>query len=270
VAGLFGLSACSPARIASLLTPSQGVRREAGLAYGLLPRQQLDLYKPDDLAPGAPALLFLYGGAWVSGSRAEYGFVGTTLARLGAVTAVADYRLWPDVAFPAFLEDAALAARWLAARGRPLLIMGHSAGAYLAAAIALDPRWGVRPMVAGFIGVSGPYDFGPDEVTPPAIFTGLDRVQAAAPSVDLRGAPPMLLLHGARDRTVGPYHSEILAGRSRAAVVPVRHVVWPRLSHIDIMAGFTPAARFVGLGEPEVVAEIGRFLTSVRAHPPGG
>lgn len=265
MAGLFQLS---PARLASLLTPRQGVRREAGLEYGPLPRQRLDLYTPDDLAPEAPAVLFLYGGAWTSGSRAEYGFVGVTLARLGALVAVADYRLWPDVAFPAFVEDAALAARWLAARGRPVVLMGHSAGAYLAAAIALDPRWGVRLLARGFIGVSGPYEFGPEEVTPPAIFAGLDRVRAAPAS--LEGAPPMLLLHGARDTTVGPYHSEILAERARQAGVPVRHVVWPNLSHIDIMAGFVPASRFVGMGEPEVVAEIGRFLTSVLGHLPGG
>lgn len=266
MAGLFQLS---PARLTSLLTPRHGVQREVGLAYGPLPRQRLDLYTPQALAPGASALLFLHGGAWSSGSRADYGFVGTGLARFGALIAVADYRLWPDVAFPAFVEDAALAAGWLAARGRPVLVMGHSAGAYLAAAIALDPRWGVRKRVAGLIGVSGPYDFGPEEVTPPAIFAGLDRVQAAPPGVDLRGAPPMLLLHGGADRIVGPYHSDILAGRARAAGAAVRHVVWPRLSHIDIMAGFTPAARWLRMGEPQVLAEITRFLAEGPAHPRG-
>jgi acetyl esterase/lipase len=270
VAGLFGLTGCSPARVASLLTPLRGVRREAGLAYGPLPRQRLDLYTPDNLPAGAPTVLFLYGGGWVSGSRAEYVFVGATLARLGARVAVADYRLWPDVGFPAFTEDAALAARFVARGTRRLIVMGQSAGAYLAAAIALDPRWGVRPLIQGLVGISGPYDFGPEEVTPPDIFSGLTRVQAAPPEVSLEGAAPMLLLHGGADRIVGPYHSEILAGRARAAGVPVRHVVWPRLSHIDIMAGFTPASRWIGMGEPEVVAEIGRFLTSGAVHPPGG
>lgn len=272
MAGLLSLIGCSPARVASLLTPPRGVRREAGLAYGPLPRHRMDLYTPDTVAPDAPALLFLHGGGWVSGSRADYGFVGVALARLGAVVGVADYRLWPQAGFPAFVEDGALAARWLAthARGRRLIVIGHSAGAFTAAAIALDPRWGARGHMHGFVGISGPYDFGPEEVTPPDIFAGLSRVRAAPPEVALEGAPAMLLLHGAEDRIVGPYHSEILAERARAAGVPVRHRVWPRLSHIDIMAGFAPASRWIGLGEPEVVAEIGRFLTSGAAHPPGG
>ncbi|WP_191085126.1 alpha/beta hydrolase [Roseococcus microcysteis] len=268
MAGLFGLAACSPARLASWLTPSEGVRREQGLAYGPLPRQRLDLYTPEGLSSDAPLVLFLPGGAWVSGQRAEYGFVGITLARLGAVAAVADYRLWPEAAYPSFVEDAALALRFLAPQDRPLVVMGHSAGAFNAAAVALDPRWGVRSLVSGLIGISGPYEFGAHEVTPPAIFAGLERIQAAP--APLTGAAPMLLLHGGRDTTVGPYHSEILAERARAAGVPVRHVVWPRLSHIDIMAGFAPASRWLRLGEPEVVAELGRFLTSVRGHPPAG
>jgi hypothetical protein len=53
VAGLFQFS---PARLASLLTPRQGVRREAGLEYGPLPRQRLDIYTPENLAPEAPAV----------------------------------------------------------------------------------------------------------------------------------------------------------------------------------------------------------------------
>jgi len=272
MAGLFSLPGYSPARVASLLTPLRGVRRQTDLSYGPLPRQRLDLYTNANLPPEAPAILFLHGGGWVSGAREDYGFVGVALARLGALVAVADYRLWPAAGFPAFVEDGALATRWLATHApeRRLIVMGHSAGAFTAAAIALDPRWGARGHVQGLVGISGPYDFGPEEVTPPEIFAGLPRVRAAPPDVPLDGAPAMLLLHGGADRTVGPYHSEILAERARVAGVPVRHRVWPRLSHIDIMAGFTPASRWIGMGEPEVVAEIGHFLTSGAAHPPGG
>jgi acetyl esterase/lipase len=79
----------------------------------------------------------------------------------------------------------------------------------------------------------------------------------------------MLLLHGGADRIVGPYHSDILAGRARAVGAAVRHVVWPRLSHIDIMAGFTPAARWLRMGEPQVLAEITRFLAEGPAHRRG-
>jgi acetyl esterase/lipase len=262
LAGVFSLTACSPARLASALTPKRGVSITREVAYGPLARQRLDLYAPPGLAPDAPLLLFVHGGAWVSGSRAEYGFVGLPLAQEGALVAVMDYRLWPDAAFPAFIEDTALAARWLAARepARRLVLMGHSAGAFNAAAAALDPRWGARSAVGGFIGVSGPYDFTPEEVTPPDIFAGLARVEAVPEPVSLTEAPALLLLHGEADRTVGPYHSARLAARAGAAGVPVRHVTWPRLSHIDIMAGFAPASRFVRMGDAGVMAEVVGFL----------
>jgi acetyl esterase/lipase len=250
------------ARLASLLTPRGGVRVTRGLAYGPLSRQRLDRYARPGLAPDAPLLLFVHGGAWVSGSRAEYGFVGLPIAQAGALVAVMDYRLWPDAAYPAFVEDTALAARWLAARepARRLVLMGHSAGAFNAAAAALDPRWGARGVVAGFIGVSGPYDFTPEEATPPEIFAGLSRVEAVPASVPLAGGPRLLLLHGEADRTVGPYHSERLAARAMAEGAAVRHVTWPRLSHIDIMAGFAPASRFVRMGDAAVMAEVLGFL----------
>jgi acetyl esterase/lipase len=264
MAGLFSLAACSPARLASALTPRGGVSVERGLAYGPLDRHRLDLYTPPSPAPDAPLLLFIHGGAWTSGSRAEYGFVALPLAQSGAIVALADYRLWPEAAYPAFVEDTALATRWLAARepSRRLILMGHSAGAFNAAAAALDPRWGARPHVHGFIGIAGPYDFTPEEVTPPAIFAGLTRVQAVPPEVPLAGAPPLLLLHGERDIIVGPYHSERLAERARAAGTRVQHRTWPSLSHIDIMAGFTPAARWLRMGDPSVAEATTRFLAN--------
>jgi acetyl esterase/lipase len=264
MAGLFSLAACSPARLASALTPRGGVTVERGLAYGPLPRHRLDLYRPADLAENAPLLLFVPGGAWTSGSRAEYGFVGLPLAQAGALVAIAVYRLWPEAAHPGFVEDTALATHWLAGRepSRRLVLMGHSAGAFNTAAVALDPRWGARDLVRGFIGVAGPYDFLPEEASPPAIFAGLSRVEALPGDVSLAGAPPLLLLHGGRDTIVRLTQSERLAARARAAGVTVRHRVWPELGHIDIMAGFTPAARWLGLGERGVVEEVTRFLSS--------
>lgn len=252
----------SSARLASLLTARGGVRRAGGLAYGPHPRQRLDLHAPPAPAEDAPLILFVHGGGWVGGTRQDYGFVATPLARAGALVAAMDYRLWPEAGFPAFVEDTARAAAWLAARhpARRLVLMGHSAGAFNAAAAALDPRWGARGVVGGFIGVSGPYDFAPDEVTPPGIFAGLARVEAVPAGVALAGAAPILLLHGGADRTVRPEQSERLAARAQAAGVAVRHVAWPRLAHIDIMAGFAPASRWLGLGEPAVAVEVLGFL----------
>jgi acetyl esterase/lipase len=115
-AALFPLGACSPTGIAAALTRQGGTTREDGIAYGPLPRHRLDLYTPPGLAETAPLLVFVPGGGWRSEERADYRFAAYPLAGLGCRVAVVDYRLWPEVRFPAFVEDTALAVRFLAAR----------------------------------------------------------------------------------------------------------------------------------------------------------
>jgi acetyl esterase/lipase len=256
------LAACSPLGLANALTPRGGVRLTQGFAYGPLPRQRYDLHAPDGLRDDAPLLVFIHGGNWQTGSRADYGFVARPLARLGALVAVPDYRLWPEVAWPGFVEDTALAVRVLAAAhpGRRLVLMGHSAGAYNAAAAALDPRWGAKPLVGGFVGLAGPYDFGAEEASPPAMFARSPRVVAAPDP--LEGSCPLLLLHGAADVTVGPYHSRTLAERARRAGVPVRHVEYPGMGHIGIVAAIAAPVRAVGLAGGDVLGEVRAFLAS--------
>ena len=116
-------------------------------------------------------VVFFYGGSWNSGSRDDYGFVGEALASRGIVVVIADYRLYPQVRYPAFLQDNAHAVAWtyqhIAEHGgdpHQLYVMGHSSGAYNASMLALDPRWlkavNLSPtMLKGWIGLAGPYDF---------------------------------------------------------------------------------------------------------------
>jgi acetyl esterase/lipase len=260
-AALFPLGACSPTGLAAALTRQGGTAREEGIAYGPLPRNRLDLYTPPGLAETAPLLVFVPGGGWRSEERADYRFAAYPLAGLGCRVAVIDYRLWPEVRFPAFIEDAALAVRFLAAREprRRLVLMGHSAGAFNAACAALDPRWGVQGQVGGFVGLAGPYDFGADEANPPAIFAGTPHV-VAAPAPLGPATPPMLLLHGAADTTVRPQHSTDLAARARAAGVPVRHVAYPGMSHLGIAAALAAPIRALGLEGGDVLGEVRAFL----------
>lgn len=259
-AGL-SLPGCSATDLANALTPTGDVSREAGLAYGPLPRQRYDLYRPAGLAEGAPLVVFVYGGGWREGGRGGYRFVALPLARMGCLVAVPDYRLWPEDAFPAFVEDTALAVRALAEREprRRLVLMGHSAGAFNAACVALDPAWGVQRAVGGFIGLAGPYDFGRDEVNPPAIFPQA-RILAAPSPLRAGETPPMLLLHGEADSIVGPYHSRIMAERARAAGVPVRHVTYPGMGHVGVLAALADPARALGLANGAVCDEVALFL----------
>ncbi|MEI6159234.1 MAG: alpha/beta hydrolase [Roseococcus sp.] len=237
--------------------------RESGLAYGPLPRQRMDLYRPADLAEAAPLLVFIHGGGWRDGAREQYAFLAQPMARLGLMVAIPDYRLWPGARFPAFVEDAALAVRMLAARERRrrLVLMGHSAGAFNAACLALDPSWGVQEAVGGFIGLAGPYDFRADEVNPPDIFPQ-PRIQAAPAPLRAVTTPPLLLLHGEADTTVGPYHSRILAERATTAGVRVRHVAYPGMSHLGIIAAMASPALWLGLADARVRDEVSAFLLS--------
>ena len=160
--------------VSTLVPKDRGVQRVArSLAYGPHARHNLDVYAP--LATGTgplPVIVFFYGGGWTDGTRHHYGFAAHALASLGYVVVVPDYRLVPEIEYPAFVEDCALSIRWVhnvIARhgGDPtrLVLMGHSAGAYNAASLALDRRWigdaEVHKAIRGVIGLSGPYDFHP-------------------------------------------------------------------------------------------------------------
>jgi acetyl esterase/lipase len=83
---------------------------------------------------------------------------------------------------------------------------------------------------------------------------------AAPPGVELRGAPALLLLHGAADRTVGPYHARILAARATAASVPVRHVEYAGVGHVGLLAAVAAPVRGLGLAGGDVLGEVGRFV----------
>ena len=167
------------------------------------------------------------------------------------------YRLHPAVSHPAFIEDV---ARACAALDGPLVLMGHSAGAFIAAALAYDPRWGLRGRTRGFIGLAGPYDFQAREANPPAIFAGMTRVEAIPHGMPLAGAAPMLLLHGLDDTTVRPRHSRVLAARGRNAGLDVRHVEYAGMSHVGIIAAFAAPVRRLGLAEADVLGEVRGFL----------
>ncbi len=146
IAGLSGLAGCAPmaAALGGLVIPRHGHHVERGLAYGDEARQRLDVYRPAAATPAAtlPAkvIVYFYGGSWRSGERGYYRFVGEAFASRGFVVVVPDYRLYPDVRFPAFVEDGAQAVRWVydhiagfGGCGQRVFLMGHSAGAHTAA-----------------------------------------------------------------------------------------------------------------------------------------
>jgi len=123
------LTACSPADLVNLVTPSSGYSLSRDIAYGPQARQRLDLYEPAAPATGGAMVVFFYGGSWESGSKDDYRFAAQAFADAGLRVVVPDYRVYPEVIYPAFLEDSAAAVAWARAHHQgPLFLVGHSAG----------------------------------------------------------------------------------------------------------------------------------------------
>lgn len=239
------------------LSPRRGITIREGVAYGPGPRHRLDVYSPARAAAAAPApaVVFFYGGGWEEGDRGIYRFVGAALAARGILTLVPDYRLYPEVRFPAFMEDAAAAVAWARSflttlGGDPgrLFLMGHSAGAQIATLLALDPSYlraagmaGGR--LAGVIGLAGPYDFLPlRSPTLKAIFGPEVDWPASQPiTYASAAAPPMLLAAGTADRVVDPGNTERLAVRLRAVGATVEMRLYRGLGHRVLIGGFASA-----------------------------
>ncbi|MEL1250928.1 alpha/beta hydrolase [Aurantiacibacter gilvus] len=238
----------SPLHTFNTLVPKDSSSRAvvSDLAYGQHPRQQLDIYAPSGGAQNLPVIVFFYGGSWNSGTRHGYDFAGRALAAQGFVVVMPDYRLVPEVRYPGFVEDAALAVRWARANvadygGDParIVLSGHSAGAYNAAMLAYDERWlgEDRASIRGFVGLAGPYDFLPlDTDSTRAAFGDWPDLPETQP-VSWVGAddPPALLLHGADDTTVKPRNSAALEAVLSEAGVEARMVEYPDVDHIDIL-----------------------------------
>jgi acetyl esterase/lipase len=257
--GLGGLSllaaACSPLGILNGLAPKRLAARD--IAYGPGPRRTLDVYTPDRADGSAPVVVFLYGGSWDSGAKEEYRFVGGALAAAGFVTVIPDYRLYPEVRFPTFLDDCAAAFAWACAHAgeyggsQRIVLIGHSAGAYNAAMLALDPsylaRAGASLPLAGTIGIAGPYDFLPVGTAElKAIFGQPPTPPDTQPinHVDGRNAP-MLLLAGATDTTVLPRNTVRLAAKISAAGGPVQSRIYPGIDHKEIIGAMGVPFRFL-------------------------
>jgi acetyl esterase/lipase len=258
-AGLGGLSllatACSPLGVLNGMAPKRLSARN--IPYGAGPRRTLDVYTPGGGRGMAPVVVFLYGGSWDSGAKEDYRFVGGALAAAGFVTIIPDYRVYPEVVFPAFLDDCAAAFAWASAHagdyggGGRMFLVGHSAGAYNAAMLALDPsylaRAGATRPLAGTVGIAGPYDFLPVQTAElKAIFGQPPTPPATQPinHVDGRNAP-MLLLAGATDTTVLPRNTVRLAARIRAAGGPVRSRIYPGIDHKEIIGAMGVPFRFL-------------------------
>lgn len=241
---------------------------QADIAYGAHVRQTLDLHTPRDMRADAPVLIWFHGGAFHAGSKDRQRYVGEAFCSRGIATVQANYRLMPDVPLSAVLEDAARATAWTGGEGQPLLpsgprvVIGHSAGAFLAVLLALDPRWLNRAdgaPVAGAIGLAGSYDLA---LRGPLLSTLFPVGRGQPDPIAFAGqpGPPLLLLHGRRDVVVPAYQSERLEERRRAAGQPVRLALYPDLAHMTLLGALGQRGR---RSAPAVLDDITAFVAGL-------
>jgi acetyl esterase/lipase len=229
-------------------TTPDGQSETHGIVFETTHGLKLDVYRPL-AAHNAPVVVFFHGGSWARGKREWYAFVGRALAAHGYVAVLPQYRLYPAAQFPEFMLDGAQAVAYARAHaaqwggdGEQLFLMGHSAGAHIAALLGTDARYlgefDLSPrQLRGVIGLAGPYDFlpivdlalkrvfGPPELHPqsqPVNFVDGDE-------------PPFLLLHGERDTLVWPRNSESMATRLRAQHRDVTLKLYPKMGHVRLL-----------------------------------
>jgi acetyl esterase/lipase len=271
---VLSLGGCSPASLLNATISRSGLVVTHDVAYGPDPRQKLDVYRPEGDAR-LPVIVFFYGGSWKTGSKATYPFVAATLARRGHVVVVPDYRLYPQVQFPAFLQDCARATAWVQGHlgqigGDPgrVFLAGHSAGAYNAVMLALNPQYLAdagtsRDRLAGAIGLAGPYDFKPmNDADVKTVFAPVgDAPAGQVITFASHDSPPVLLLAGDADDTVKPRNTRALAARLRAVGAPVVDKFYPAVGHIGLVLAIAPLFQ----GKAPTLADIDAF---VAARPP--
>lgn len=268
---LFG---CSPAALlngASRLAGDRARLAASGVSFGSDPRLKLDIWVPEGSSKVPhPVVVFFYGGGWVAGERGEYGFVGRALAARGFVVVIPDYRLVPQVRFPAFVQDGAAAVAWtqqhitqFGGDPRRINLSGHSAGSYIGAMLALDPHFlkeaGADPTaIRSAALLSGPYDFYPftEQRGRDALGQWPSPLETQPITFASKNAPPMLLMHGTADTVVRPRNSQRLAAALTKAGATVELKLYPGRSHIDTIKSISPLFR----GSTAALADMVDFL----------
>lgn len=248
-------------------------------------RGELDVYRQAGDVSGRPILMFFHPGAFYIGNKGHLPnrVIATELAKRGAVVVVPNYSLFPDARWPAFLEDGAAATAWavrhaerLGADPKSLFITGHSAGAYIASMLTLDPQWlakaGVSPEdVAGGVAASGVY-FGLNAPVFWPIF-GVNPEEAPLQSPgNFAGPsrPPMLMMAGLLDPLGGQVQNALLADSIRSANGQVESIVYPHLAHMELLStlgGFPPLAPVAS----DIMAFVNKrvtYLAQMRARGP--
>lgn len=279
---LIVLSGCSAVQIVNSVSKIYPVEVEKDIAFGNNPRNTMDIYYPkskNEQTETTPVIVFIYGGSWNRGEKSEYEFVGRKLASLGYITMLPNYRVYPEVTYPDFLFDGAKSISTLLTQlktakfqtlnpSNKIVLMGHSAGAYNAAMLAMDDRWLAQEnlnrndLVEGLIGMAGAYNIYPigvPEVRP--VFNHPNYPEKSQPIDYVTNSKvPTLLLAPETDELVSlEKNTYTLAKALGEAGTPNQLVTVEGTDHISLIGTLSPVLFFKG----DSITPIEQFITEL-------
>ena len=262
-------------KIFNLVLPKDtGSHRVGGaMNYGADHDQTLYVFRPDLANTPLPTLIFVHGGSWEEGDAADYSFVGRAFAAQGFLTLVINYRSRPNHAYPAFIEDVALASAWanqhaneFGGDAKTIFLVGHSAGAYNIAMAVLDQSYfrnvGLdEKNIKGVATLAGPFDFLPlDSPITKATFGQITALENTQPVNYARSdSPPFLILHGSADTTVYPRNAVSLFNHLEAAGALPQYIEYRDISHVGILLDIAKPLR----GNAPVVEDVTKFFKNI-------
>ena len=242
------LAACAPVNLLNSITPSESFSKTKDIPYGDLDRQKLDIYKAKTRKTNAPIIVFVHGGGWDSGSKDTYKFLAEAFTSRGYDIAVPNYRLYPEARYPDMIVDTAKAIAYISRQyeDRSIVVMGHSAGGYNALMAVLNTSYlaqqgvSVCDRISGLISLAGPT--GGYALTNelyitifPDRFLGTDAPLAHISSP----SPPLLMINGADDTTVGPKNASRLVEAVKARGGQATLKIYEDYGHITPIKNFS-------------------------------
>ncbi len=212
---------------------------------------RLDLYVPSSVDAKTPVLVMVHGGAWITGSKEGYEPLARNFANEGIVAVVPEYRLSPEVKYPAHNDDVRDALRWTVSQAEKygfspakIAMLGHSAGAHVAACLAADPKDLPKGVPSAFIALSGIYDLpaldkkwpGYDKWFLDKAFGARDGWRSASPRFfKFTNKAKWLILHGEADELVDTAQSSEFSVYLKEQGVSVELKVEKGIDHFGVL-----------------------------------
>lgn len=200
-----------------------------------------------------PVIVFFYGGGWSWGDKSYFSFVADSFVAKGYAVVVPNYTLYPAAKYPEFVTDGAKAIAWVhnniaeyGGNADKLFVVGHSAGAYIAAMVAFNDKYlGAEnestSIIKAVAGIAGPYNFTPKAQEYIDIF-GEENFDDMKIENHVNGnEPPALLIHSKGDTTVGAFNQTLMANALTAKGISVDTLLYGQnVSHVKVLLKIHP------------------------------